>query len=72
MNKTCFQKSIMTQDHTDKISLVLRFHAGLSSHQYIIDSWIKTREKRLNWLARNQVNLRADLHEGKQLTKFNL
>ena len=40
-------------------------HAGLLSHQYIIDSWIKTEESRLNWLFHNQEHLRAEVYQGK-------
>ena len=51
-------------------------HAGLLSHQYIIDSWIKTEENRLHWLFHNQEKLRADFYRGtvntnSQLTKLN-
>ena len=51
-------------------------HAGLLSHQYIIDSWIKTEENRLHWLFHNQEKLSADFYHGtvntnSQLTKLN-
>ena len=51
-------------------------HAGLLSHQYIIDSWIKTEENRLHWLFHNQEKLSADFYQGtvntnSQLTKLN-
>ena len=47
-------------------------HAGLLSHQYIIDCWIKTEEGRLYWLFHNQEKLRADLYQGKYQLSINL
>ncbi len=39
-------------------------HAGLLSHQYIIDSWVKTEENRLTWIFHNQDKIRADVYQG--------
>ena len=52
------------RDNYGPIDLDGVLHMGLVTHQYIIDSWIKTEESRLFFLKSNQEKLRSELYQG--------